>query len=669
MKTFILFLVSVILSSTSFSQWSTNPADNTGLATSSGDQVIPKLATSDDGTTYVSWFSAENGNYNVRLQKLDVYGNRLWDEEGLLISSNESMTWLTDWDMAIDQYDFAILTFQDIRTGNNNIYAYRISPDGEFVWGDDGIALSDNEAFEAAPKVCVTNTGDAVFAWSSDDMIIMQKVAPDGTLLWGDNGITLSGSNTYSWPQLLSVGDNDVIMKYFEDSGPTWAPTRHVFAMRFDADGNNVWNQPAVISNAGGISAWTQIFPFINDGNDGFFIAWHDDRDNDMKASIFVQHISSGGQVLFTANGIEASLNSTMNHFYANLAFPEGDSDIFVYWNEMDADQNQRGIYGQKISLTGERLWTDNGKAIIDVSTVNVYPVAAGTVQEDMIVFYEEYFDAVSSSIKAMRLDQDGNFTWEGDKITISSVQSEKIHTDIGCLHNGQWLLAWEDTRNTDTDIYGQNIQPDGTLGPISIPGNPEIFPDTVICDTYGPYYVHIVNNTSESVTVENALFSEYFCEVVFPDPTQFPYTIAVGDSLVIEVYVIQGNNSGDGYVTDYLQIATPADDYQVVFFVNEDLLEGVEEKNGENLHINVFPNPSTGNVNFQISSLLKGNLNIEIYNSTGKKIRHFEIDNNSGKSVEWNGKDDKGNRVEPGFYFYNINDGRVSGTGKIILE
>jgi len=187
-------------------------------------------------------------------------------------------------------------------------FAYRISPDGDFLWGNDGIQLSNTTAFNASPKVTVTNIGNIVIAWLADDVIIRQKISPEGELLWGDNGITLAGSNTYSWPQLLPVGNDEVIMKYFEDIGTFPAISRSVYAQKLGTNGANLWLQAAVISNAGGISAWTQIFPFINDGNDGFYIAWHDDRDNNMLASIFVNHIGSNGEYYFLQMALKHQL-------------------------------------------------------------------------------------------------------------------------------------------------------------------------------------------------------------------------------------------------------------------------------------------------------------------------------------------------------------------------
>ncbi|MCD4788824.1 MAG: T9SS type A sorting domain-containing protein, partial [Bacteroidales bacterium] len=601
-------------------------------------------------------------------QKLDVYGNKLWAEEGLLISDHPAMTWLTDWDLAIDQEEYAIITFQDIRTGNNNIYAYRISPDGEFTWGEDGLELSNSTAFDASPKVTVTNAGNAIIAWESGDVVILQKITQDGNFLWGDNGITLSGSNRYSWPQLLPVGDDDVILKYFEDSGPLYAPTRHVFAQRYDADGNTVWLQTAVISDAGGISAWTQVFPFISDGNDGFYIAWHDDRDNNMLASIFVQHVGSDGQILFADDGIEASVMPNRNHFYAELALPPGSDDIFVFWNEMDANQNDRGIYGQKISSSGERLWTDNGKSFIEISSTNVLPVAARNFETDMVVIYEEYFNAINTGIKAMRIDTDGNYVWAEEKITMSSVQSEKLHCVANDFLNGQWISVWEDRRNGNGDIYGQNIQLDGTLGPVIIPGELEIFPDTLICDVFGPHYVHIVNNTMEDVQIEDINFESGICFIDGLPP--LPYNLSVGDSLILEIYVYPGCYNPEGYVIEIMNIITDTGNYQVVLYVNEDLLGEVKDQNDYSDFIKIFPNPSKSKIHFGINLEENSSFELNIFNSLGERIKTFTEKSGKGLTclIIWDRTNNGNYKVPAGTYYYRITSGDFQKTGKIIL-
>jgi hypothetical protein len=61
-----------------FSKWSSDPNQNTANGVVPGEQVIPKVAVHPDRAIYVSWFSHEAGNYNVRLQKPNFLGNKVY---------------------------------------------------------------------------------------------------------------------------------------------------------------------------------------------------------------------------------------------------------------------------------------------------------------------------------------------------------------------------------------------------------------------------------------------------------------------------------------------------------------------------------------------------------------------------------------------------------------
>jgi hypothetical protein len=475
MKRITALLIAVSLSFftipfTTLAQWSTNPAVNNQICGLSGEQAIPKVATCSNGDTYIGYFSNESGNYDVRLQRIDAQGNILWAADGILISNNPQNTWLTDWDMTCDNANHCILAFNDIRSGGNtNVVVYRISPSGTFVWGANGILLSNTTAFNAAPKVVATSSGNIVVAWGADNVVIMQKITPSGTLLWGSAGITLSTANRMTWPQLLPVGTDEVIMKYFDDIGPLNSPTRHVYAQRYNASGSTVWSSPAAISLAGGISAWTQIFPFINDGSDGFYICWNDDRDLNNRSSVFVQHVNSSGTIQFTTNGVEVTNASSMNHYYPQMALPPGSTNVYVFWNEMNGNQDNWGLYGQKVDATGALQWGATGMVFIPLSTLNVYPFAARCSPTDVVLFYEEYSGSINGLIKAMRISPTGAFLWTPSGKTMCSVVSQKVHPVVNEFGNNQWISSWEDSRNSSTDIYAQNIQLNGDLGPYNL--------------------------------------------------------------------------------------------------------------------------------------------------------------------------------------------------------
>ncbi len=453
-------------------QWSDNPFVNTQVTTIASEQTIPKIAVGPSGDYYIGYFSSESGNYNMRLQRYDYEGNMLWTQNGILVSNHLQMSWLTDWDMSVDHENHAVLTWQDIRSGgNNNVVAYRISPDGDFVWGADGIMLSNSSNFDVSPKVAITAANNAVFAWQSENDIIIQKLNPSGTKQWGESGITLTTSNRYSWPQLMPVGQDDVIMKFFEDSGPVNAPTRHILAQRFNASGSPVWFGNTVISNAGGISAWTQILPMVNDGNDGFYIAWHEDRNMTNRSHPYIQYVNVNGAVQYTANGLLLATDSHMNHFYPNIAKPDNDEHVYIYWNKLNDLQTQWGIFGQKVTANGTKLWPDVGLQIIPVSGNAVLPQFAIGLASEMVLIYEDYFDGVQTAIKAMRLKSNGEQAWDGGSIALSSVVSSKMHLDDAALFNNQMVFAWGDNRNGNQDIYAQNLHSNGSLGLIETNG------------------------------------------------------------------------------------------------------------------------------------------------------------------------------------------------------
>ncbi len=553
MKKIIYFLALFLLSTlVGQAQWSSNPGENLKLTGLAGEQVIPKVRLAPNGDYYVGYFSLENGNYNVRLQRLDNHGNKLWAAEGLLVSSHPSMTWLTDWDMAVDHENHAILTWQDIRMGgNNNIVAYRISPDGSFVWGADGIMLSNNTAFNVTPTIVVTNANNAVIAWMADNSLIRQKISPAGQKLWGENGIAMTDATIrYTWPQLMPVGDDDVLMKYYQDTGASWAPTRHIYLQRLTASGAGNWEMPAVVSNAGNITAWTQILPMISDGNGGCIIAWHDYRLSGTISTGWVQHINNSGNAVFQTNGVKISEADDWNKFYLQLAKPANDQNIYVIWNHVNGDQNAYGIYAQKISSTGERMWTDFGKVIIPVSSQAVLPDYLLPINDDIVLVYEHYFDGMSTSLRAIRLDPVGNTVWSPSEVMLSSVQSSKVHLDMADFDGNQWVFAWEDDRSGDVDLYGQNLLPSGQLGIVGGMGNLEV-DVTVEGNMIPPNEINLQIGTQNYQFDAQGHFAVSLLSGTYQVTVSHPYT----GSSSVEITVTEGETTSASF--DLLLVRT----------------------------------------------------------------------------------------------------------------
>jgi len=648
-KTIVFSIFIMLLSASLTAQWSNDAGINNAICDLSGEQAIPKVVTSSVGDTYIGWFSNDSGNYDVRLQRLDQMGNELWAQDGIVVSDNPAMSWLTDWDMTVDDDNNAILTFQDIRNGgNNNIYVYKISPDGSFIWGEDGIELSNSAAFDVSPKVCVTSTGNVVVSWQSENVIIMQRIAGNGTLVWGPNGITLSCADTYSWPQPFAVEDDHILLKFFHDTGPSYAPTRHCYMQKFDNDGNAVWASDTVVSNAGGISAWTQIFNMISDDNNGCFISWHDSRGGGTISYPFVQHVNSDGSVVFTANGTQLSTEADRQNFYPESIYDAVNDELITYWYQTNGSQSNYGITGQKLDAYGDIQWGPNGQNLISISSLYVQLIAVRGANDDLIILFEEYTDAVNAYVKAMKLDTDGNYLWPDEQITMCSIASSKVHSVASQFANNQIIASWEDDRNGQKDIYAQNINFDGTLGASTANGTIE---GTVTLNG-GSGNVEDVEVAAGSVIVNPDANGDYIITIA---PGTYNVTAELDgyDPATIEdVVVTEGN-------------ATTGIDFTLEPIVSSENIIVTNTKLGKN-----YPNPFNPITYIAYSISEIGQVTIEVYNLKGQLVKTLvnEFKETGEYSINWNGTDKTSKPVSSGVYLYKMKSGNYTTTRKMIL-
>jgi len=125
---------------------------------------------------------------------------------------------------------------------------------------------------------------------------------------------------------------------------------------------------------------------------------------------------------------------------------------------------------------------------------------------------------------------------------------------------------------------------------------------------------------------------------------------VANGDSLNLKPYIF-------GEMVNHF-IA-----YDPYVSVNENLANPFKSKN--------FPNPFTYNTTIDYKIPRLGIVKVEVYNASGQMIRQLvNRELNSGEySVSWNGCNDASQRVEGGFYFYQISVGNEVQSEKMILS
>lgn len=450
--------------------WSGSAASNLVVSNAPDDQIQPLIAPAPGGGVWISWFDHNNSDgYDVRIQRLDVLGNKMFDQNGILVATRPNIPSTIDYDLSVDKDGNALLVFRLMHADHTTeIEAQKVSPDGELLWGTDGIRLGHGANQDAITNVAITPTSDEdiVVGWSQDGNLMFARLASDGQALW-DHPVTISdpGGATLWMGGLHSSDDGSVIASYVRFLSFTSHHTLHL--RKQDADGATLW--AVTVFGGGKRSMPTGYLPdFTPDGAGGAVLTWYS---NAPGKHSYVQHVLSDGSGAFAHNGVLVSTDTQYTQATPALAYDPDTQNIFVFWKEViSTPQEPVGIYGQRISASGERAWGDSGIAVVPLADMYDYLLSAVVVRDDSVVLSylawsaNAYLDQI---IHATRLNVDGQFVWSPSTVEVSTnIPANKIGLASARATNGMVVLTWASTAaQGSSDILAQNVNIDGRLG------------------------------------------------------------------------------------------------------------------------------------------------------------------------------------------------------------
>jgi hypothetical protein len=473
----LIFVFFILLFNNLNAQWNSNTNVNTTICDTTGEQSLTKIAVCPDGSSYITWFDHRTSNYDVYIQRLNTNGVRQFGNNGLLVSNNLQNSSLVDYDLIADDSGNAIVTFTDIRNGGQiNPFAYKISPAGTFLWGANGVTLSDSiNSYQPNPHVVKTSDGNFVFVWrlgSGPTKIAMQKLNTSGVKQWGTGPIIITSGTTenYDWCSHIATDNGSIIMLWSGYTGTFLSPQNYrLYSQKFSSTGTRVWNSTQdTVYNLGKVSGFytPRIFP---DGNSGAIYVWQDDRNVTSQMYSYAQRKSSTGTLLFQVNGAPVGASSNCWQLAPMATSIPSTGETFVFWQHKNTLQSMIGVYGQKLSATGSKMWADTGVAFKPMdanSFANLYAFAKDT--NIFVSYLETITGGTNCLIKAFKPLRNGTLDWSGSLLTPGSSVNEKLKLSSGVINTGMSILTWSDKRSDGGNIYAQNINLNGTFGPPS---------------------------------------------------------------------------------------------------------------------------------------------------------------------------------------------------------
>ena len=375
-----ILLMALVAATAAQAQWPADPTENLALADRPDEQSVPHVVATSDGGGYVGWYDHASGQYDFYLQRLDPLGFEVWGHNGMLVSDHPQSTGVSDWHMIADSGDNAVLTFTDTRfKAYPTAHAYRIAPDGTMLWGPDGIRLSMTKPKEFcfAMRIAEASDGDFVFVWTQWTVgragsLMMQRVSPDGVARFEEGGITIvrESGKAPAFPDIVAAEDGSVIVSWLADNLLD-TDVKFLLAQKFGADGGALWDLPVSVFDAYSLPVAYKP-DILADGAGGAFLCWN--YTPWMVYNAAIQHLDADGNELFPHNGVTVATDPDIYHYYPTLTHDVLSGEILVFFREYDSINGLNGIYGQRFSPDGERLWGDGGKVFVPLAAVDLSP-------------------------------------------------------------------------------------------------------------------------------------------------------------------------------------------------------------------------------------------------------------------------------------------------------
>lgn len=391
--------------------------------------------------TYAVYETLTKQDYYV--QRISPAGDFLWGERGVLIGSNGNGI---PYSKAVsDGSGGAIVTWGEClpevpgEPPSCQTYAAKIDSEGNVQWW---------RHIPGAEKVIPDGSGGTIVAFDNlYGNISVLKIDAEGNLPWGEDGVSLSLTDAYLCG-IASDNSGGVIIVDFTSQGDSYA----VYAQKIDSEGTILWQTAGVQVCA----CYASGGEAISDGAGGAIIAYErgipcEDGVGFCDSDICAQRIDAEGNVLSWPDGVPPCAGSSIPLTTQILADGAGGAVVFFV--------AEGGLYAQRIDADGHKLWSE------DVPVCDcIFLRTAGDGSGGAF--------CVSWGGMAQRLDATGRRLWGPDGITFTTRDIEDAGLAIVPDGRGGLLISWSgDIKWTETtwDIsnvsyYVQRVNAEGNL-------------------------------------------------------------------------------------------------------------------------------------------------------------------------------------------------------------
>lgn len=256
------------------------------------DEDYCRIISDGEMGALVLWRQNRSGSFALIAQRMDASGNPMWNEGGIRVYWGPLTS---DQAMAPDGEGGVIIMWDDQRGETTDIYAQRVSAQGNLVWIENGIPVCVAPGSQVDVKTAPDGHGGAIAVWQNwggdalDHLITGQRISPSGSLLWSVDGIKLAPRDGSQYqPQIVHDGVGGAVALWTEYDGED-----DLIAQRISGSGARLWgSEGLVVASANGDQSRGRL---VGDGEGNAVAVWQDERSGEVEVDIYAQRIDRHG--------------------------------------------------------------------------------------------------------------------------------------------------------------------------------------------------------------------------------------------------------------------------------------------------------------------------------------------------------------------------------------
>ncbi|MEI6489094.1 MAG: T9SS type A sorting domain-containing protein [Bacteroidota bacterium] len=165
---------------------------------------------------------------------------------------------------------------------------------------------------------------------------------------------------------------------------------------------------------------------------------------------------------------IDPSINTQVSvgsHNQSNCYIvTDGKKGAIMVWEDHRNDSTYSDIYSQRLNAEGYPIWTANGIPICTDTLSQKNEVIIDAGNGSAIIAWQDDRNG-NADIYAQKVDSSGNLLWALNGVGVCTTSNNQRKPALTSDMNGGAIIAWEDSSSTsNVDIYANRIDANGIL-------------------------------------------------------------------------------------------------------------------------------------------------------------------------------------------------------------